>query len=331
MNILVTGHQGYIGSHLTRLLKESGHHIIGCDLRLFQECEWKELPEANICLQKDFRELTKLDLEGVDAICHLAGISNDPMGELDSNITKEVNQSGTIELAKIAKLAGVKRFLFSSSCSIYGTSNQGAIKENGKLNPISAYAESKINAEIELSKLAEDDFSPVFLRNATAYGDSPCFRIDLVINNLIASGVLNNHINVLSDGTPWRPYIHCEDIARAFKAILESPIKTTHNVAINVGDNFENFQVKEIAHHVQNALPVAKLSIGAIHQNDPRDYKVNFNLLSELLPNFSLNHDVKQGIEELTKVVSKKMRKQDWDEKRFVRLHQLRKKINLLT
>ena len=331
MKILITGHQGYIGSHLTRILKDAGHHVTGCDLRLFQACEWQKLPEADNTLIKDFRDLTRQELDGIEAICHLAGISNDPMGDLDSKITKAVNETGTIELAKLAKSAGVKHFLFSSSCSIYGTSNQETVSENGNLNPISAYAESKINAELELSKLASDSFSPVYLRNATAYGDSPCFRIDLVINNLIASGVLNEHINVLSDGTPWRPYIHCEDIAIAFKVIIDSPELDTHNKAINIGSNSENFQVKDIAQCVQNELPNATLTVGSMKHNDPRDYKVNFDLLAELLPSFSLKHSVHSGIAALSNTVSKKMNKQDWDKKRFVRLHQLTKNINLLS
>ncbi|MBV9018085.1 MAG: SDR family oxidoreductase, partial [Alphaproteobacteria bacterium] len=218
MRVFLTGHRGYIGAHLVRVLKEAGYYVAGCDLDLFEGCGWEPLIAPDRELRRDIRQLTPRDLDGFDCVMHLAAISNDPMGDLDPEITRKINARGSIALARAAKTAGVPRFLLSSSCSIYGAAENRPLDEEDSLNPMSVYAESKIAAEDGIAGLADENFSPVFLRNATAYGDSPMLRIDLVVNNLLGCAVAKGDIRIMSDGAPWRPLIHCKDIARAFVA-----------------------------------------------------------------------------------------------------------------
>ena len=219
MKVFVTGHRGYIGAHLTGLLQEAGHQVTGCDLRLFEGCQWESFPTAERELVKDTRDVIAQDLEGHDCVMHLAAMSNDPMGALDASITYEVNRDASVRLATLAKQVGIPRFLFAGSCSIYGAGASLDLDETAPLNPLTAYAHSKIDSEKAISRLADDSFSPVFLRNATAYGHSPMLRIDLVVNNLLGSALAYGEIRIQSDGSPWRPLIHCRDIARAFVAL----------------------------------------------------------------------------------------------------------------
>ncbi|MCS7336761.1 MAG: SDR family oxidoreductase, partial [Verrucomicrobiae bacterium] len=221
MKVLVTGHRGYIGAHLVEVLHQHGHSVTGVDIGYFDQCAWEPLPRADKEITADFRNLTERELEGHDCICHLAAISNDPMGDLDPSLTHQVNTLGAIELARKAKTAGVPRFLFAGSCSVYGKAEKLDLDETAAFNPVSAYAASKVEAERGISMLADKNFSPAFLRNATAYGHSPNLRIDLVANNLLACAVAKGEIRIMSDGTPWRPLIHCKDIARAFVAFAE--------------------------------------------------------------------------------------------------------------
>ena len=331
MKILITGHNGYIGTHIVSLLDYLGHQTIGCDLNLFIEDSFDEVPSPGIELIKDFRSLTIEELTGCVCVMHLAAISNDPMGDVDKNLTIAVNRDGSIELAKKAKEAGVPRFLFSSSCSIYGKTGDDSLKEDAKLYPLSVYAESKIEAEKGISELASESFTPAFLRNATAYGYSPMLRNDLLVNNLLASVVATNEIRIKSDGTPYRPLIHCKDIANAFISFMNAPAQSIHNKKINVGANSENYQVKKIAGMVKDLIPGSEITYTGEQLDDPRDYKVNFDLLNELLPNFSLNYNVESGMKELhKKLIEKEFSSEDFEEFKYERLPVLSKKLHLL-
>lgn len=330
MKIFVTGHRGYIGTHLISLLKEEGHFVAGCDLNLFNGCHWETLPAVDREFQCDIRELTEKNFETYDCVIHLAAISNDPMGDFDTEFTKGVNLYGSIQVAKKAKLAGVPRFLFAGSCSVYGKGESLDLDENASFNPISVYAMSKIEAEKEISLLADSSFCPAFLRNSTAYGHSPMLRIDLVANNLLACAFTRGDIRIMSDGTPWRPLIHCKDIARAFISFAKAPTNKIFNKAVNIGSNFENYQFKDVADKVKELIPKANIVFTGEVGSDPRDYRVNFNLLGELLPEFKLEYDLDTGLEELyKKFVDHKFSLEDFDGDKFVRLRTLKKVLSL--
>lgn len=329
--ILVTGHLGYIGVHLVDVLKNQGHHVIGCDLDLFSGCAWESFISPDTSWIKDFRTLNEEDLRGVDAVMHLAAISNDPMGDLDPEITYSVNRDGTIELAKKAKNAGVPLFLFASSCSIYGQGATLDIDETGTTAPLTAYATSKIAAENALEALSDDTFQAVSLRNATAYGYSPMLRIDLVVNNLLACALTRGDIRVMSDGSPWRPLIHCRDIARAFAAFFETPPDINY-LAVNVGANPENFQVKDVVEKVQKRVPHTNVVFTGEVGADPRNYRVNFDLLKKVLPHFSLQYTLDSGMDELhKKYIENGFSLQDFEGDRFVRLRTLKKRLESLS
>lgn len=330
MNVFVTGHRGYIGPHLVELLKEAGHRVTGCDINLFLESQIADVVRPDVELLKDLRDLTAEDLVGYDAVMHLAAISNDPMGNLDPNITYSINREGSIRLAHLAKQAGVRRFLFSSSCSIYGKGQTLDLDETADLNPLTPYAISKIETEKTLRELADDSFAPVYLRNATAYGFSPMFRIDLVVNNLLACAMTRGDIRIMSDGEPWRPLIHCRDIARAFVALLDAPVEVVHDQAINIGGNAENYQVKDVAAKVQRLVPGASVVFTGEVGVDPRDYRVNFDKLGRLLPGFRLAYTLDSGMDELyERLRAIHFSEADFEGERFIRLKLLRK--NLLT
>ena len=331
MNVFVTGHKGYIGVHLVNLLKQQGHAVTGCDLSLFEGCEWESYAQADIELIKDVRTLTVSDLRGYDCVMHLAAISNDPMGDLNPEITYSINRDGSVRLAKIAREAGVPRFLFSSSCSIYGNGEKLDLDETDPLNPITAYATSKIEAEKAISQFADDAFCPVYLRNSTAYGHSPMLRIDLVVNNLLACAVARGDIRIMSDGSPWRPLIHCKDIARAFIAFMEAPRSAIFNKAINVGANSENYQVKDVGNKVKALLPAATIVYTGEVGADPRNYRVNFDLLYQLLPGFRLEYDLSKGMDELfTKFREHNFSTADFEGDQFVRFRTLKKRLDLI-
>jgi nucleoside-diphosphate-sugar epimerase len=331
MKALVTGSRGYIGSHLVDVLKRAGHEVTGCDIGLFAGCEWESLTPADVELTKDVRGLRAEELEGFDAVMHLAAISNDPMGEIDRSLTIDINAAATLELARRAREAGVPRFLFASSCSIYGRGESLDLDESAPFNPVSAYAQSKVDAEAGLAELATDEFSPVCLRNATAYGDSPVLRVDLVANNLLASALVYGEVRVMSDGTPWRPLIHCRDIANAFLAFAEAPRERVHARAVNVGANDENYQVRDVAEIVRELVPDAEVVFTGEVGHDPRDYRVNFDLLRELLPDFRLQYDLRAGLTELhAHYRAFGFSRDDFEGDRFVRLRALRGRLALL-
>jgi nucleoside-diphosphate-sugar epimerase len=331
MKVFVTGHQGYIGSQLVDLLKREGHFVIGCDLNLFEGCAWEPLVKPDRELLKDIRRVEAADLDGCDCIMHLAAISNDPMGALNTQITFDVNRDASIRLARLAKEVGVARYLFAGSCSVYGKGERLDLDESDPLNPLTAYAQSKIETEKAVSALADDGFTPVFLRNATAYGHSPMLRIDLVVNNLLASAMAYGEIRIQSDGAPWRPLIHCRDIARAFVALAKASKDTVHNKAINVGANSENYQVRDVGDQVQQLIASAKITYTGEVGADPRDYRVKFDLLYRLLPDFKLDYDLKSGMEELhRKMVEHGFGKKHFEGDQFVRLRALKNQFHRL-
>jgi nucleoside-diphosphate-sugar epimerase len=322
VDVLVTGHRGYIGVHLVDVLQHAGHSVTGCDSGLFDGCAWEPFAAADVELRKDVRELELDDVRGHDCVMHLAAISNDPMGDVDPELTLSVNRDASVRLAELAKEAGVPRFLFAGSCSVYGQATDHDVVESDPLNPLTAYARSKIEVEEAVRPLAEETFTPLFLRNATAYGASPMLRIDLVVNNLLACAHALGEIRIMSDGTPWRPLIHCRDIARAFLAFADADVPG--GTAVNVGGNDENYQVREIAELVQKLVPHAQIEFTGEAGNDPRSYRVSFDLLSRLVPSFRLEYTLWQGMAELhEKLREHEFSREDWDGDRFVRLRRL--------
>lgn len=326
MRVLVTGHQGYIGTVLTPLLQKAGYEVAGLDSDLFEGSTF--LPPLPVVpgLRKDIRDVEVSDLAGFDAIIHLAALSNDPLGNLNPAITYDINHQGSVELARKAKAAGVKRFLFSSSCSMYGAAGEAALDETARFNPVTPYAESKVLVERDLVTLADDNFSPVYLRNATAYGVSPRHRFDLVLNNLVAWALTTGQVYIKSDGTPWRPVVHIEDISRAFLAALEAPREAVHNEAFNVGINAENYQVRDLAEIVKDTVPDCRIEYAPGGEPDKRSYRVNFDKINRQLPGFKPEWNARRAAQQLYDAYRQTdLTLEDFEGPRYKRIDQIKR------
>jgi nucleoside-diphosphate-sugar epimerase len=326
MNILLTGHHGYIGSVAGPLLRAAGHEVTGLDTFFYEGCDLREEDDALPALRLDLRDADPEALAGHDAIVHLAALSNDPLGDLSPELTREINFEATARLARAAKEAGVRRFVFSSSCSMYGASHQNRpVDESAPLTPLTAYAETKVLSEEALGDLADESFSPVFMRNATAYGVSPRLRVDLVVNNLVGWAFTTGKVKIMSDGTPWRPLIHVEDIAQATMAALEAPREAVHNEAFNVGRPEENYQVRDLAEIVRETVGDCEIEYAGTGDPDPRSYRVDFTKFQQAFPEAGLRWTVREGVREVLDAYREVgLTLETFESDRYIRLRHLR-------
>lgn len=326
MKILLTGHQGYIGAVAAPLLQAAGHDVTGLDTGLFAACDFGTAPPPLPEIRKDLRNLTSADLKGFDGVVHLAALSNDPLGNLDKQLTYDINHHASVRLAELAKAAGIERFVFASSCSTYGSAGDDFLNETAPLNPVTAYGESKVFVEHALRLLADDRFSPTSMRNATAYGVSPRLRLDIVLNDLVASALTTGRIYIKSDGTPWRPIVHIRDIIAAVVAVLDAPREAIHNEVFNVGRNEENFQIRELADIVSEVVPGCRIEYAPGGGPDLRCYRVNFDKISRVLPGFRPQWTARRGAQELYDAYrAVGLTQTDVEQGRYVRLSAIRR------
>ena len=298
MKVLVTGHKGYIGTVMVPMLLKEGFDVVGMDTDLYRSCTYGEQLVDVPTIDKDVRDVAVDDVKGFDAIVHLAALSNDPLGNINPDLTYDINYHASVRMAEAARSAGVRRFVFSSSCSMYGKSGDEILDEFADFNPVTAYAKSKVYVERDVSQMADDNFSPVFMRNSTAYGVSPRIRFDLVINNLVAWAMTTGRILMKSDGSPWRPLVHIEDITQAVICALKAPQETVHNLAVNVGSNDENYQMRDLAQFVKETVPNCEIDYADGAGPDTRCYRVNFDKIHRVFPDFKTKWNAKKGVEQ---------------------------------
>jgi nucleoside-diphosphate-sugar epimerase len=305
LRVLVTGHNGYIGSVLVPILEGAGHDVAGLDSDLFESCTFGPNGHHIESLKADVRDVEADDFAGFDAVIHLAAVCNDPVGNLNPQATYDINHLASVRVAEKAKEAGITRFLFASSCSLYGKAGEAMLTENAGFAPVTAYGRSKVLAEQDISDLADDSFSPTYLRNATAFGASPRLRADVVVNNLVGYAHTTGEILIQSDGTPWRPLVHVEDISNAFLAVLHAPRELVHNEAFNVGASSENYRIRELAEMVAEVVPGARAAFAEGGGPDKRSYRVDCSKIARVLPDFQPQWTVRRGIEQLHEAYSR--------------------------